>query len=128
MPEEKKTASYLLTAALATSLGLNVILAGAGVSEVQASDSPKCESFGFELGAAAATTVSNFLTAQVCPGADARLGLSGDTACSAVDHVKTATLSFRRGRKNAAGESIPDAIWASGQTCHAGSWVAGAPQ
>ncbi len=128
MVDKKTTASFLVSVALAGSLGYAGGLRGAGVSDANASASPKCVSFNIPITAADKTCFEACLDSAVCPDADSRMGLSGQHTCKATKHVDTATIAFHRGRTNPEdGSALPDGAQLTGSTCHAGSWIPGAP-
>ena len=121
--EKKTTASYLVTAALAASLGYVGGLQGAGVSEVQASYKREKIVTNMPLTPASKACFEACLDSAMCPRVDAALGLTGKHACSAAKNSATFCVQTQRELTETDPDTrvvtpLPDVMSLSGTTEH----------
>lgn len=115
--------TYILTTALAVSLGVNATLISGGVVAQAAQSLTKHETISVNLTGSDLTAAANFIVARLCPQYNATFGVSD---CAMFDVLKigypvlmTATDSNEDG--------TPDGIRMSQDATKAGSWVPGEP-
>ena len=120
MSEPKPKSVYILSTALAVSIGVNAALVAAGVPEVLASPLTKHANVHVELGPQAASTFEGFLETQLCPRVVAAFG---------VGFICTTEIFHRHGVNVLWAESEEGGTWVpQSHVIAAGYWSAGEPE
>lgn len=111
--------TYVLSAALAASLGVNTMLAAGGISPVQAIEAPRQEMVRAPLDGEHLACIRAAVQALACPVVDQRYGLTGDAACDASrDWTQGASIAL----------DTPEGPQLVVRLDVTGTWVPGSPQ
>lgn len=122
---------FILTTALATSLGVNATLLGGGVSEAQGIFKREPRVSNVTLTPANKSCFEACINSSVCPKVDAALGLTGVHACNAAKHAATFCIQTQRGNTVTDAEGVttpaPDTMSVNGTSFHNMTLMQGKP-